>query len=177
MRYSLPALMLACALATPALAEEMIFTCPTEGQLMFRDAGSKNIIIAVDGDAMKLDGPFGTASLSAQVEEREGMIGIRAAGDATVPMPDKAAVDACIDQQKSKQPEAFEDGRNEYLELGCKSEAKVTEPVPVRMNVELVVIEKPEAMLTMTRRYAEEEGTAAELHGVDMIGSCKMGAP
>ena len=105
------------------------------------------------------------------------MLGARATGNATAPMPDKAAVDACLEQQKSKQPEAFEDGRNEFLEEGCKAEAKKTEPVPVILNVELVVIERPDAMVTITRRYADEEGAAAEIHGMTMMGSCTITAP
>jgi hypothetical protein len=121
--------------------------------------------------------PSAEISLSADVREYEGMISARASGPATAAMPDRGEVDACLAKLKQANPEAFAEGDNAYLAQTCKAGARMTEPVPVTVNVELAVFEAPDAMLTMTRRYADEDGALAETHGVDTIGACTMSAP
>jgi len=157
----------------PALAADTVYTCPAGSLLLFRDGGeATDLVIAVGSKSVTVKLPSGEVELPATIEERGGMIGIRAQGEALAPMPDRAMVDACLDKQKQADPTLFEDGENAYLALGCKNKATMTEPVPVLVRVELTVIEPPNAMLALSRHYADESGAVAERHGVDTLGEC-----
>jgi hypothetical protein len=164
-------------IAAPAQAEQLAFTCPASTLLLALDATDFSIAVETDAPATAtLKGAFGEITLPAEVQRQEAMIGVHAQGEAKMAMPDKAAVDACLAARKVKDPSQFENGRNAYLELGCKRDAAMSEPVPVNLTVDLTVIERPDATLALSRTHLGEDGDAAQIHGVDIVGSCTLAA-
>ncbi len=171
------ALLAAVVASAPAWAADMVLTCPAEKFLLAgNQTGEVTVTVTKDDPAsMRLQGLLGEVTLPARIEEREGMVGASAYGTVKMTMPARAEVDACLEAERKKQPGAFEDGQNAYLALVCRGQASTTpEPVEVTLSVEVIVMEPPSAMATITRRYADEEGPAAENHGVEIIADCTL---
>ncbi len=110
----------------------------------------------------------GTFSLPASLERRESEVdgelikatGIRANGAVSTIMPDKAAIEECIKSKVSG--ELLEDADVVFsTALGCGTSVPPgKEPVEINVNVEIAVLEKPDAYVFITRTYIEPSSLA-----------------
>lgn len=122
-----------------------------------QDPGAPAEMIAVyDGEAsgaLKLKASFGEIELPATMETRtreiEGMelkaTGIRAAGPATVTMPDRAAIEACI-ASKTKPDQAGDEDIFSLLLESCRPAAPLGKtPIEIKASVEIAMMHAEEA--------------------------------
>lgn len=165
-RYALAArasvLLLSTGLfACSAGAEPVSLTCEE------RDAGqTSQMTMIYEGDAqgtLKVKGSFGEMALPASKETREGevdgkktsVMGIRASGPATVLMPDKAAIEACVTGKLDAEQIKDEDIVFATMS-GCRAEAPLSKaPIAINAMVEIAALEPPGAYVFMTRTFVE----------------------
>jgi hypothetical protein len=152
---------LLAAACTAAEAETVTLKCdaPAEMTLVYEgdDAGTLSVTDA-----------SGAFSLPARLEKREGEVdgetikatGILANGKISTLMPDKAAIEACVRAKLSG--DLLEDTDVVFsTALGCGSSAPLgKEPVEVNANVEISVLEPPDAYVFITRTYVEPSSLA-----------------
>ena len=121
-----------------------------------------------DSGTLTVTEPSGAYSLPASLERRESEVdgelikatGIRANGAVSTIMPDKAAIEECIKSKVSG--ELLEDGDVVFTTaLGCSASVPMgTEPVGINANVEIAVLEQPDAYVFITRTYDEPTSLA-----------------
>ena len=146
-------LALAAAGLTPAHAQAIAFKCDERG------AGEpKPLSLAYTGDAkgtLKVVGSFGEMTLPAQRQEAEGQVGIRAEGDTTALMPDKAAMEACIAGKTKPEDKGDADLYTMSL-LSCQTKVpNASTPVKVHAKFEIVMFDPSAINVFMTRRFVE----------------------
>jgi hypothetical protein len=150
----------ACA---PSAAETIAFKC-TEN-----DAGDPKpeMTVTYEGDdkgTLKIKASYGEMSLPATKEVRDAVseagekysvTGIRAFGPATVIMPDKASIEACI-KGKLKPEELTDVDMVTMALLSCRVTAPPSkEPVAIKAKAEIALFEPPTAEVFVTRTYEE----------------------
>lgn len=121
-----------------------------------------------DSGTLTVTESSGTFSLPASLERRESEVdgelikakGIRANGAVSTIMPDKAAIEECIKSKVSG--ELLEDADVVFTTaLGCSGSVPMgTEPVGINANVEIAVLEQPDAYVFITRTYDEPTSLA-----------------
>jgi hypothetical protein len=114
-----------------------------------------------DSGTLTIKAPYGEMALPANKEERTDessgakVTGIRASGPATVLMPDKAVIEACV---KGKlKPEEAADEDIVYTVIGsCAADAPIgKEPIVIQGYAEIAIMEPPSAYVFITRTYVE----------------------
>jgi hypothetical protein len=125
--------------------------------ILCEDAGEKTpakLTLTYEGDSsgtLTVKAPFGEMSLPATKEQREDVedgekltaTGIRAFGPATVTMPDKAAIEACV---KGKlKPDEAQDEDIVATVLGSCAQAALPskEPIAVKATVAIGIYDPP----------------------------------
>ena len=148
-------------------------------------AAEHRIAIA-EGDSATLtfEGPWGTIVLRARINRLQDAsmpdaIAVNAFGEASLRMPVKADVDACMAEARTRNPEYFEgDEINDFIAIGCRNKAALTpEPVPVTISVEVAIFDPPEvASFFVERAYAGDDENARRLYGVASLPpwNCRM---
>lgn len=121
-----------------------------------------------DSGTLTVTEPSGSFSLPARMETREGEVdgtpmkatGILANGKVSSVMPDKTAIEACVKSKLSG--DLLEDSDVVFsTALGCTTSAPMgKEPVEVNANVEISVVEPPDAYVFITRTYVEPSSLA-----------------
>jgi len=123
--------------------------------------------LVYDGDAsgtLKVKGAFGEMALPATRDEREGEVdgmdlratGIRAFGAASVFMPDKAAIEACV-AKKLKPEEAADEDIVSTVLGSCAAAAPIGKaPIPIKVRVEIGVFDPPSVEVFVTRSFLEK---------------------
>ena len=164
----------------PASAGTYTFTCHGKGA-----APSGPITLVFDGQergALTVSGAFGAWTLPALKMEREGEVdgktvkamGIRANGPARAQMPDKGAFDACIAAKKDpNEPDPI-------LEIMSCTSQTPDGPAPVSIDaaVEIAIIDPPNAMVTITRTFAEKSPATGDVIALQTVPplDCVMAA-
>lgn len=130
---------------------------------------------------LTITAPFGTMSLPATLESREGTdeagqplsaTGIRAAGPATVQMPDKAAIEACVKGKLSAEQLADSDIVFVTV-MGCAREAPVdAEPVAVNASAEIAL--EPLVYVGVTRTYTEPTDLSVGKIALEAYPNCSV---
>jgi hypothetical protein len=174
------ALLAVCvALPAPAFAETISIAC--EASPMF---GSDAMELVYEGEAegtLTISGTFGTMTLPATKEDREGTdeagnplsaTGIRAFGPASVLMPEKSAVEACV---RNKLPaDQLADSDIVFMTtMSCTGETPVaTEPVEIQASAEVAFV--PEVYVGVTRTYAEPTDLVTGTIALETYPSCAV---
>jgi hypothetical protein len=159
-------------------------------KILCEDAGEKapaKLTLTYNGGAsgtLDVQAPFGEMSLPATKEEREDIedgekitaTGIRAFGPATVTMPDKAAIEACV---KGKlRPEEFqhEDIVATVLSPCAQAASPSKEPIAIKATVEIGIYDPPSADVELTRAFLQPStlpGGAIKIE--TMPANCNVG--
>ncbi len=140
--------------------------------------------LVYEGEAegtLTITAPFGTMSLPATKQSREGTdetgaplsaTGIRAAGPATVLMPDKAAIEACV---KGKlPPDQLADSDIVFVTvMGCAREAPLgAEPIAIEASAEIALA--PLVYVGVTRTFAEPTDLAVGKIALEAYPNCSI---
>jgi hypothetical protein len=172
-------LVLAAIFAAPAYAETVSIACEANPAL-----NAPAMTIVYEGEAegtLTITAPFGEMSLPATKESREGTdeagqplsaTGIRAAGPATVQMPDKAAIEACV--MGKLPPDQLADSDIVFLTvLGCAGEAPVgTEPIAINASAEIALA--PIVYVGITRTYTQPTDLAVGTIALEAYPNCSL---
>jgi len=154
--------------AHPALAAQLSFSCEE------LDAGRPaQMTLTYEGDesgTLKLNASFGEMELRATLATREAEVdgmqlkatGIRAFGPATVAMPDRAAIEACI-AAKTKPNQIGDTDIFALLLESCRPAAPLAKaPVEIEASIEVAMMpaesegQPPEVEVYIKRTYLEE---------------------
>lgn len=164
MRLSVATLGVFCmaAACNEAQAEIVTFKCdaPSRMTLVYEGDGAGTLTVKDS---------FGEMSLPARKETREGQgddgtkmtaTGIAAFGLVSAIMPDKAAIEACVNDKLP--PDQLQDADIVFTAvLGCAGTApRGQKPVQVNANVEISVVEPPGAYVFITRTFVEPSSLA-----------------
>jgi hypothetical protein len=144
MTHTFAALAALAATCGAAEAKTINFTCDNNFSLVYEGD---------DEGTLSLHGPYGEVSLPASRQERDGMFGIRASGAIKMPMPDKAALEACVTAKA--QGETDTDIIYVHINSCAQSLAPAPTPADVKAMVEIAVIEPPDAQVFITREFTE----------------------
>jgi hypothetical protein len=153
-------------LGAPLHAETLTVTC--------EDAGEKApaaLTLGYEGGAsgtLTVKAPFGEMSLPATKEQREdgeggknlAATGIRAFGPASVIMPDKAAIEACVAQKLKLDEAQDEDIVATVLGSCAEAAAPSKEPIAIKATVETGIYDPPSADVELTRTFLEASTVA-----------------
>jgi hypothetical protein len=98
--------------------------------------------------------------------------GIRAFGPATVQMPDKAAIEACVRGKLS--PDQLADSDIVFLTvMGCAGDAPLgTEPIAINASAEIALA--PIVYVGITRTYAEPTDLAVGTIALEVYPNCNL---
>jgi hypothetical protein len=138
--------------------------------------------IVYDGESegtLTITAPFGVMSLPATRESREGTdetgqplsaTGIRAAGPATVQMPDKAAIESCV--RAKLPPDQLTDSDIVFVTvMSCAREAPVgAEPIAIDASAEIALA--PLVYVGVTRTYSEPTDLAVGTIALEAYPDC-----
>ena len=172
-------LVLAATFALPASAERIAIACEGNPTL-----NAPAMTIVYDGEAdgtLTITAPFGEMRLPATKESREGAdeagqplsaTGIRAAGPATVQMPEMAAIEACTRGQLS--PEFLADPDIVFMTvMGCAKEAPVgAQPIAINASAEIALA--PIVYVGVTRTYTEPTDLAVGTIAIEAYPNCAI---
>ncbi len=180
-------------------AEALALTCEQHDVGTPRGAGGgpADMTLAYDGEdtgTLTVKGPFGEMSLPATKQLKEGsdpsinggkpytVTGIRAAGPATVVMPDKAAIEDCVTGKLSA--EDLKDRDIVFLAaMSCVGSAPPSAAaVPITADMEIALIATEPANLEIMAVYMKRTFTeASALPGgtitVESDPGCAIGTP
>ena len=171
----------ACTVALVATARAGTTTLECAANPAFN---SPEMTLVYEGEAegtLTITAPFGTMSLPATMESREGTdetgqalsaTGIRAAGPATVQMPDKAAIEACV---KGKlPPDQLSDSDIVFVTvMGCAREAPPgAEPIAIEASAEIALA--PMVYVGVTRTFAEPTDLAVGKIALEAYPTCAI---
>ncbi len=126
-----------------------------------------------DPSTLKVSGSYGEFTLPAGKSVNEGpdpeggkivVTNIWGSADLNLPMPDKAALEACI--RKRLTPEQATDSDIVFSTVfPCAAETPMGAPVPVKVSAQLSILDPQSVLLTMKRTYVEKtdlpDGTIA----------------
>jgi hypothetical protein len=169
----LPVLLVAgVGLPAPVHAETLTFNCED------RSLGkTSDLTLVYDGESsgtLKIKGSYGEMALPASKEDRTGddgakVTGIRASGPASVLMPEKAAIEACVTGKLK--PDELQDKDIVYATTGsCAASAPIgKEPIPIKGYAEIAIMEPPSAYVFVTRTYAESTTLAGGVITLDTM--------
>jgi hypothetical protein len=170
------ALLVATLAAGPAWAQSLVLKCEERGE-----SATAPMSMVYEGAAsgtLKVTGSFGEMTLPARREDREGITGIRAFGNATVLMPDPSALDACIAARRAGG--TAPDPDVDALSVFACSEKLPNGPTPVAVTatVEIALIEPPVAQVFLRRSYVEKSGVTGEIITLESVPppSCTQAA-
>ena len=167
-----------CA-AAPAQADTIALTCAANA--MFN---APEMTIVYEGEAegtLTITALFGAIVLPAARENREGAdetgqplsaTGILASGPATVQMPDKSAIEACV---RGRLPsDQLADADIVFVTvMGCANEAPVaTEPVAIQASAEIAL--SPMVYVGVTRTYAEPTDLVIGTIALEAYPNCEV---
>jgi hypothetical protein len=165
--------------AVPGHAETVTIACEANPTL-----NAPEMTIVYEGEAegtLTIAAPFGEMSLPATKESREGTdetgqpisaTGIRAAGPATVQMPDKAAIESCV---KGKlPPDQLADSDIVFVTvIGCANEAPLgAEPIAINASAEIALA--PLVYVGVTRTYTEPTDLAVGTIALEAYPNCSL---
>jgi hypothetical protein len=138
--------------------------------------------ITYDGESdgtLTIVAPFGEMMLPATKETREGTddagqpvsaTGIRAAGPATVLMPDKAAIEACVADKLSA--DQLGDSDIVFMAvMGCASAVPLADE-PVAVNAAAEIALEPLVYVGVTRTYVEPTDLAVGTIALEAYPNC-----
>lgn len=144
--------------AASSHAETLTFNCKDTSF-----GKTSDLTLVYEGDSsgtLNIKGTFGEMALPASKEIRADqsgteVTGIRASGAANVLMPEKAAIEACVNGKLK--PEELKDEDIVYMAIGsCAASAPIgKEPVAIKGYAEIAVMEPPSAYVFVTRTYAD----------------------
>jgi hypothetical protein len=167
------------ALAAPGHAETVTIACEANPTL-----NTPEMTIVYEGEAegtLTITAPFGAMSLPATKEDREGTdekgqpisaTGIRAAGPATVQMPDKGAIESCVTGKLP--PDQLADSDIVFVTvMGCANEAPLG-PEPIAINASAEIALAPLVYVGITRTYAEPTDLAVGTIALDAYPNCTI---
>lgn len=124
---------------------------------------------------LKVKGSYGEMALPASKEERTDessgakVTGIRASGPATVLMPDKSAIEACVNGKLKPEEAADEDIVSTVLG-SCAADAPIgKEPISIKGYAEIAIMEPPSAYVFVTRTYVEGTTLAGGVIKLDTL--------
>jgi hypothetical protein len=140
--------------------------------------------IVYEGDAdgtLTIAATFGEMSLPATKENREGTdetgqpisaTGIRAAGPASVLMPEKAAIESCV--RGKLPPDQLTDSDIVFVTvMGCAKEAPLSaEPIAINASAEIALA--PLVYVGVTRTYVEPTDLAVGTIALDVYPTCTI---
>jgi hypothetical protein len=153
-------------------AETLTFNCEDKSL-----GKTSNLALVYDGDSsgtLKIKGSYGEMTLPASKEDRTDesgakVTGIRGSGPATVLMPEKAAIEACVNGKLK--PEELKDEDIVYVAISsCAAAAPIgKEPIPIKAYAEIAVMEPPSAYVFVTRTYADSTTLAGGVMKLDTM--------
>ena len=153
-------------------AETLTFDC--EDKSLGKTSDLSLVYEGEDSGTLKIKGSYGEMALPANKEDRTDdsgakVTGIRASGPATVLMPDKAAIEACVTGKLK--PEELQDKDIVYLAISsCAVDAPIgKEPIPIKAYAEIAVMEPPSAYVFVTRTYVESTTLAGGVIKLDTV--------
>lgn len=166
-------------LAAPGQAETVTIACEANSAF-----NAPEMTIVYEGEAegtLTITAPFGEMSLPATKEDREGTdekgqplsaTGIRAAGPATVQMPDKSAIESCV--KGNLPPDQLADSDIVFMTvMGCAKEAPVgAEPIAIDASAEIALA--PLVYVGVTRTYAEPTDLAVGTIALEAYPNCSL---
>jgi hypothetical protein len=172
-------LTLAGAVVAPASAETIAIACDANPTF-----NAPAMTLVYDGEAegtLTITAPFGEMSLPGTMESRQGTdengqplsaTGIRAFGPASVRMPDKAAIEACVRGQLS--PDFLADSDIVFMTvMGCASDAPLgTKPIEINASVEIAL--EPIVFVGVTRTFAEPTELAVGSIALEAYPNCSL---
>jgi hypothetical protein len=167
------------ALAAPGHAETVTIACEANPTL-----NAPEMTIVYEGEAegtLTVTAPFGEMSLPATKEDREGTdetgqpllaTGIRAAGPATVQMPDKATIESCVNGKLP--PDQLADSDIVFMTMmGCVNEAPLgAEPIAINASAEIALA--PLVYVGVTLTYVEPTDLAVGTIALDAYPNCSI---
>jgi hypothetical protein len=167
------------ALATIARAGTTTLQCEANPAL-----NAPEMTIVYEGETqgtLTIKAPFGEMSLPATMESRQGTDetgqplsahGIRAAGPATVQMPDKAAIEACV--RGKLPPDQLADSDIVFVTvMSCAKEVPVgAEPIAINASAEIALA--PLVYVGVTRTYAEPTDLAVGTIALEAYPNCSI---
>lgn len=159
-------------------------------KILCEDAGKTapgKLSLSYEGGAsgtLTVKAPFGEMTLPATKEEREDVeegekltaTGIRAFGPATVTMPDKAAIEACIAQKLKPDEAQDEDIVATVLGSCAQAVASSKGPVAIKATVEIGIYDPPSADVELTRSFLESSTVPGGTVKIETApANCKVG--
>ncbi len=153
-------------------AETLTFNCED------KSLGKTSVLTLVyEGDnsgTLNVKGSFGDMALPASKEIRADesgteVTGIRASGPANVLMPEKSAIEACVNGKLK--PEELKDEDIVYMAISsCAADAPIgKEPIPIKAYAEIAIMEPPSAYVFVTRTYVESTTLAGGVIKLDTV--------
>jgi hypothetical protein len=163
----------------PASAEAIAIACAANPAL-----NAPAMTLVYEGAAsgtLTITAPFGEMALPATRERRSGAddagaelsaVGIRAAGPATVLMPDKAAIEACVTGKLSA--DQLADADIVFMTvMGCAGETPLASaPVVIDVSAEVALTPDGGTFVGVTRTYPEPTELAIETIALEAYPNC-----
>lgn len=159
------------AAAPAANAETLQFDCKEEQfDSSGTPAGFAEMTVVYEGDdqgTLALKARMGEMKLAATRQRKVQAIAISASGSASVVMPEKAALEACI-AGKAKPGDMEDPNTVTYLVAGCQDTVpKTSAPVPVDAAVDITVLDPPAADVFIRRTYVEKSNVPGDHIEID----------
>ena len=174
-------LALAGVIVAPAAAETIVISC--DADLMFK---APEMTLVYEGEAegtLSVTASFGEMNLTATMESREGTdetgealsaTGIRAFGPASLLMPDKATIEACI-RGKLPPDQLGDSDIVLFTAMGCAGEAPAgVEPIAVNASAEIALLPDGDVYVGVTRTYAEPTELAGGTIALEAYPNCSI---
>jgi hypothetical protein len=161
-----------------AAAEERRFSCPAEGFTVYRDAGLAGALDVVlrsgEPGTIELHGLWGDIVLpAARVDLQPEVSFGEATAELPLPVPDRAAVDACIAEAEKKDPQVMKSRRDADLLSACKAAAPLDRGASVALTFQIIAFSRDSpAQAIIKRAYAGEDDEGRRRHGVDTMVAC-----
>lgn len=166
--------------AVSAQAQTINLNCREQG-----GEATPQVTLAYEGDAkgtLTVKASFGEKTLPATREEQESeidgqkyrVIGIRAFGEASTLMPDRAALDQCIADRFKQNPTDDEDIRFMHV-LSCQEKAEQKTQAPITATVTLSITDPPAAEVSVNRTYVEPSTVTGKRIALETFpGNCMI---
>ena len=145
------------AFGTPAWAERLAYACTAAppGQ-------TGKLSILFDNDRLLLSGQFGDAAIRASKSvatkelggKRMSIVTIQGTGPATLAMPDKRALEACIANRLDPSTKDDKD-MVLYFAMGCSVSLPHATPTPIKLRLALIMVDSPDPDILMERTFQE----------------------
>lgn len=163
----------------PAVADTVRMQCAADDA--FNAPEMTLVYEGNDSGTLTVSGAFGTMSLPATLESGPTtddpgsavtVRGIRASGPATVRMPDKAALEACV---RARLPsDQIEDADIVFVTLMACAKETPDADAPVAINASAEVVLWPMTYVGVTRTYAEATDLAGGSIALEAYPTCAI---